>query len=144
MYSTSVFFSIQHSITDTDRHEYLIRNWTVRKPGEPDILPTPSTHVQKVLELIPSVVQTVDKDKRLPLHYAAGSATASYDVIMDVFKVCKHAASIRDPTTGLFPFQLAASSNNVEAAHGLLLANPNLVSSGINIHVRKRKRSSSA
>jgi len=135
---------LQYSIVDPDPRRILIPNWTVRKPNEPDILPTPSLHFQMVLELIPSVVQTKDKDERLPLHYAAASPTASYDVIMEVFKAYKQAASIRDPTTGLFPFQLAASNGNVEAAHGLLLANPNLVSSGIYIHDRKRKRSSSA
>ncbi len=129
---------LQYSITDYDTW---IRNWTARKPNGPGILPTPSLHFQKVLKLIPSVVQTQDKDKRLPLHYAAGAATASYEVIMNVFKAYKHAASIRDPTTGLFPFQLAAINNNVEAAHSLLLANPNLVYSGINVHDRKRKRS---
>ncbi len=135
---------LQYSIVDPDPRRILIPNWTVRKPNEPDILPAPSLHFQMVLELIPSVVQTKDKDARLPLHYAAASPTASYNVIMEVFKAYKQAASIRDPTTGLFPFQLAASNGNVEAAHGLLLANPNLVSSGINIHDRKRKRSSSA
>ena len=100
---------LQYSITSADT---LIHNWTVRKPNEPDILPTPSIHVQKVLEIIPGVVQTMDKDKRLPLHYAAASPTASYEVIMDVFKAYKHAASIRDPITGLFPSQLAASNDN--------------------------------
>ncbi len=134
---------LQYSIIGHDWHRNLIHNWTVRKPNEPAILPTPSLHFQKVLELAPSVVQSMDKDKRLPLHYAAASAIASYDVIMDVFKAYKHAASIRDPMTGLFPFQLAASNGNVEAAHNLLLANPNLVSSGIHVHDRKRKRSSS-
>ena len=59
---------LQYSITDAGTS---INNWTVRKSNEPDILPTPSLHVQKVLELIPGVVHTVDKDKRLPLHYAA-------------------------------------------------------------------------
>jgi hypothetical protein len=96
------------------------------------------------LELCPSIVQTVDKDKRLPLHYAAGSATASFDVIMEVLNACEGAASIRDPMTGLFPFQLAASNGNYKASYTLLLANPNLVSSGIKVSDRKRKRSSSA
>ncbi len=136
---------LQYSIIDTNQRRHLTRDWTERKPNEPDILPTPSIHVHMILKIFPHVVYTVDKDERLPLHYAAGSATASYEVIMEVFKAYKDAASIRDPTTGLFPFQLAASNNNVEAAHSLLLANPNLVSSGINIHDsdRKRKRSSS-
>eukprot|EP00986_Skeletonema_menzelii_P006158 scaffold2330_cov136-Skeletonema_menzelii.AAC.9 len=129
---------LQYSITNRDSS---IRDWTVRKSGEPNILPTPSLHVQKVLELYPRIVQTVDKDKRLPLHYAAASATASFDVTMEVFKAYKHAASIRDPVTGLFPFQLAASNGNIEAAFRLHLANPNLVSSGIKVGDRKRKRS---
>eukprot|EP00984_Skeletonema_dohrnii_P014955 scaffold6403_cov128-Skeletonema_dohrnii-CCMP3373.AAC.6 len=132
---------LQYSITDVDTS---ISSWTVRKPEEPDVLPTPSLHVKKVFELYPNVVQTVDKDKRLPLHYAADSSTASFEVVMEVFKAYKDAASIRDPMTGLFPFQLAASNDNVESSFSLLLANPNIVSSGINVSDRKRKRSSSA
>ena len=117
---------LQYSITNTDSS---IDSWTVRKSGEPNILPTPSLHVQKILELYPSVVQTEDKDKRLPLHYATAYASASFDVTMEVFKAYEHAASIRDPATGLFPFQLAASNDNIEASFSLLLENPNLVSS---------------
>jgi len=132
---------LQYSITEVDT---LISSWTVKKPDEPDILPTPSLHVKKVFELYPNVVQTVDKDKRLPLHCAADSSTASFEVVMEVFKAYKDAASIRDPMTGLFPFQLAASNDNVESSFSLLLANPNLVSSGIKVSDRKRKRSSSA
>eukprot|EP00984_Skeletonema_dohrnii_P019249 scaffold9166_cov123-Skeletonema_dohrnii-CCMP3373.AAC.3 len=132
---------LQYSITAVDTS---ISSWTVRKPDEPDILPTPSLHVKKVFELYPNVVQTVDKDKRLPLHYAADSSTASFEVVMEVFKAYKDAASMRDPMTGLFPFQLAASNDNVDSSFSLLLANPNLVSSGIKVSDRKRKRSSSA
>eukprot|EP00985_Skeletonema_marinoi_P002535 scaffold1048_cov135-Skeletonema_marinoi.AAC.6 len=131
---------LQYSITGRDTS---IRSWTVRKRNVRDILPTRSLHVQKVLELCPDIVQTVDKDKRLPLHYAAASATASFDVIMEVFNACEDAASIRDPMRGLFPFQLAASNGNYKASYSLLLANPNLVSSGIKVSDRKRKRSSS-
>ncbi|KAK1741058.1 hypothetical protein QTG54_008310 [Skeletonema marinoi] len=131
---------VQYSITDVDTS---ISSWTVRKPDESDILPTPSLHVKKVIELCPGIVQTVDKDKRLPLHYAADASTASFEVVMEVFKAYKHAASIRDPMTGLFPFQLAASNGNYKASYSLLLANPNLVSSGIKVSDRKRKRSSS-
>jgi DNA/RNA endonuclease G (NUC1) len=118
----------------------------VKKPNEPNIPPTPSLHVQKVLELCPGIVQTVDKDKRLPLHYAAASATASFDVFITIFEANKDAASIRDPVTGLFPFQLAACHHNYAASFSLLLANPNLVSSAVtgasDVSDRKRKRSS--
>ena len=129
---------LQYSIVSPDA----ISNWTVRTPNEPNILPTPSLHVKKVLEFYPNIVQMVDKDNRLPLHYATASSTASFEVIMEVFKAYKHAASIRD----LFPFQLAASSGNEKASFSLLLANPNLVSSattgGSDVSDRKRKRSS--
>ena len=104
-------------------------------------------HVQKVLELCPSVAQMVDKDKRLPLHHAAASSVqsynASFEVVMRVFNAYKPAASIRDPITKLYPFQLAASNRNYKASFSLLLENPNLVSSAINGtkgRGRKRKR----
>jgi len=136
---------LQYSITD---HDTSIHSWTVKKPNEPIIPPTPSLYVQKVLELCPGIVQTVDKEKRLPLHYAAASATASFDVFMTIFEANKDAASIRDPATGLFPFQLAASNGNYAASFSLLLANPNIVSSAVDdddapdVSDRKRKRSS--
>eukprot|EP00984_Skeletonema_dohrnii_P014959 scaffold6403_cov128-Skeletonema_dohrnii-CCMP3373.AAC.10 len=110
-------------------------------------------HVQKVLELCPSVAQMVDKDKRLPLHHAATSSVqsynASFEVVMRVFNAYKPAASIRDPITKLYPFQLAASNRNYKASFSLLLENPNLVSSAINGtkgrgRKRKRMRKSSA
>mmetsp|Transcript_35287 Transcript_35287/g.72082 ORF Transcript_35287/g.72082 Transcript_35287/m.72082 type:complete len:734 (+) Transcript_35287:666-2867(+) len=104
-------------------------------------------HVQKVLELCPSVARIVDKDKRLPLHHAAASSVqsfnASFEVVMKVFNAYKPAASIRDPITKLYPFQLAASNRNYKASFSLLLENPNLVSSAINGtkgRGRKRKR----
>jgi len=104
-------------------------------------------HVQKVLELCPSVARIVDKDKRLPLHHAVASSVqsynASFEVVMKVFNAYKPAASIRDPITKLYPFQLAASNRNYKASFSLLLENPNLVSSAINGtkgRGRKRKR----
>ena len=138
---------VQYSITGSDTS---VSSWTVKKANEPTILilPTPSLHVQKVLELCPGIVQAVDKDKRLPLHYAAASANASFEVFMKIFEANKDAASIRDPATGLFPFQLAASNGNYAASFSLLLANPNIVSSAVDdddapdVSDRKRKRSS--
>ena len=132
---------VQYSITEQDTSLYF---WTVRKPNEEPIPPTPSLHIQKVIELCPNIVQMMDNDKRLPIHYAAASASVSIEVIMEVLKANNDAASVRDPVTGMFPFQLAASCNNVEASFNLLLANPNLVSGGIKVGDRKRKRSSDA
>jgi hypothetical protein len=129
---------LQYSITSEHTTMY---QWTTYSPGEPSVPPTPPLHVQKVLELYPSVVHTVDNDGRLPLHYATASSTASVEVIMEVFGKYKGGASIPDPMTGLFPFQLAAASDNVEASFSLLLANPCLVSTGIGVNDKKRKRS---
>jgi hypothetical protein len=120
--------------------------WTVRKHNEPDILPVPSLHVQKVFELCPNVFQMVDSRKRLPLHCAVASGSTSFEVVMEVFTAYKHAASIRDPVTGLFPFQLAASTGNYKASYSLLLENPSLVATApvVNVSDRKRKRSTPA
>ena len=79
--------------------------------------------------------------KRLPLHYATAASNASFEVVMEVFEAYKDGASISDPVTGLFPFQLAASNDNVEASFSLLLANPNLVFGGNKVSEKKRKRS---
>ena len=129
---------LQYSITSEHTTMY---QWTTYSPGEPSVPPTPPLHVQKVLELYPNVVHTVDNDGRLPIHYAAASSTASVEVIMEVLGKNKDAASIADPMTRLFPFQLAAASDNVEASFSLLLANPCLVSTGIKSNDKKRKRS---
>lgn len=129
---------LQYSITSEHTTMY---QWTTYSPGEPSVPPTPPLHVQNVLELYPNVVHTVDNDGRLPLHYATASPTASMEVIMEVFGKNKEAASIADPMTRLFPFQLAAASDNVEASFSLLLANPCLVSTGIEVNDKKRKRS---
>jgi hypothetical protein len=129
---------LQYSITSEHTTMY---QWTTYSPGEPSVPPTPPLHVQKVLDLYPGVVHTVDNDGRSPLHYATASSTASVEVIMEVFSKHKEAASIPDPTTRLFPFQLAAASDNVEASFSLLLANPCLVSTGIEVNDKKRKRS---
>ena len=129
---------LQYSITSEHTTMY---QWTTYSPGEPSVPPTPPLHVQKVLDLYPSVVHTVDNDGRLPLHYATASSTASVEVIMEVFGKYKDGASIPDPMTGLFPFQLAAASDNVEASFSLLLENPCLVSTGIEVNDKKRKRS---
>jgi hypothetical protein len=131
---------LQYSIVSPDA----VSNWTVRTPNEPNILPTPSLHVKKVLELYPNIVQMVDKDNRLPLHYATTSNTVSFEVITEVFEASKQAASIREPISGLFPFQLAASIGNHKASFSLLLANPSLVSTGIKDNDRKRKRNTSS
>ena len=131
---------LQYSVTDQDT---LIRNWTIKETNHEPIPPAPSLHIQKVLELCPNIVQMVDKDRRLPIHYATASATASFEVIMEVLKANNGAAAVRDPVTGIFPFQLAASSNNVEASFKLLLTNPN-ISGGIIVGNGKRKRSSDA
>jgi len=130
---------IQYSITAVYTS---ISDWTVRNNvNDPQILPTPSFHVQKILAIYPNVVRTGDKVKRLPLHYATAASNASFEVVMEVFEAYKDGASISDPVTGLFPFQLAASNDNVEASFSLLLANPNLVFGGNKVSEKKRKRS---
>mmetsp|Transcript_7002 Transcript_7002/g.10756 ORF Transcript_7002/g.10756 Transcript_7002/m.10756 type:complete len:276 (-) Transcript_7002:51-878(-) len=130
---------IQYSITAVHTR---INCWTVRNSvNDPQILPTPSLHVQKILAIYPNVVRTGDKVKRLPLHYATAASNAAFEVVMEVFEAYKDGASISDPVTGLFPFQLAASNDNVEASFSLLLANPNLVFGGSKVIEKKRKRS---
>ena len=108
-------------------------------------------HIQKLLELCPSVARMADKDMRLPLHHAAASATRchTFEAVTKVFNAYKPAATMRDPITKLYPFQLAASNHNYKASFSLLLENPNLVASAINVpksrgRKRKRKQKSSA
>jgi hypothetical protein len=84
-----------------------------------------------------------DGDKRLTLHHASDSNTASYENVMDVFEANPKAASVRDPVTNLYPFMLAGMHGNTDAAFTLLLSNPTLVVVGNQAKVdsRKRKRS---
>ena len=64
---------------------------------------------------------------------------------MDMLEANPEAASVSDPVSGLFPFQLAASNGNIGASFSLLLADPTLVLTGIQLgdtteETRKRKR----
>ena len=104
----------------------------------------PSLHVRKILKDHPDLVRRIDSDGRITLHYAVGSSSTSYEAIMDVFEAFPQGASITDPVTGLSPFMLAASNNNIAASHSLLLANPSLVIGGVDVGGgKKRKRSQS-
>ena len=59
------------------------------------------------------------------------SCNAPHDSVVELFEANPRGASVRDPVSGLFPFMLAASNDNVAASYNLLLANPSLVISGI-------------
>jgi hypothetical protein len=103
----------------------------------------PSLHLRRILIEFPDLPILEDGDKRLTLHHASDSNTASYENVMDVFEANPKAASVRDPVTNLYPFMLAGMHGNTDAAFTLLLANPTLVIDGNQAKVdsRKRKRS---
>ena len=125
----------------------------------------PSLHIQRLLKDYPNLPRMMDDDRRITLHYAAASSSASSlnqrtpcDTVKHILKAYPEGASIRDPVTRLYPFMLAANTqatgayhrslDNVSASFSLLLANPSLVMSGIQEEVdtgdsRKRKRSAS-
>jgi len=96
------------------------------------------------LQAVPALAKK-KLEGRLSLHYAAASSTASFDTVMDILEANPEAASVSDPVSGLFPFQLAASNGNIGASFSLLLADPTLVLTGIQLgdtteETRKRKR----
>jgi len=99
-----------------------------------------------MLERVPILASKVDGAGRLSLHYASASSTASFDAVVDILKANPEAASVSDPVSGLFPFQLAAANNDdIGASFSLLLADPTLVLSGIQVdttttETKKRKR----
>lgn len=109
----------------------------------------PFLHIIKVLETCPDLVSVADEQDRVTLHYAAGSRTAPYRTIENIFQTDQKSASLRDPTTGLYPFMAAGSNDNISASFELLRANPNLVAGGIHASIdngendKKRKRNSS-
>ena len=76
----------------------------------------PSSHVRKVLEAYPDMAQRTDKDGRLTLHHAVGSSSVPFEAVMDIFKANPKSASVRDPVSGLYPFMLAASNDNIAAS----------------------------
>ena len=103
-----------------------------------------SIHIRKALQALPTLAKK-KLEGRPPLHYAAASNTASFDTVMDILEANPEAASVSDPVSGLFPFQLAASNGNIGASFSLLLADPTLVLTGIQLgdtteETRKRKR----
>ena len=128
-------------------HNSIARIWAWSSLVQPIIngnqtLP-PSLHLRRILIEFPDLPILEDGDKRLTLHHASDSNTASYENVMDVFEANPKAASVRDPVTNLYPFMLAASADNTNAAFTLLIANPTLVIGGNQAKVdgRKRKRS---
>ena len=88
-----------------------------------------------MLEECPGVVFQRDSEKRLPLHHAIASSTASFETVTDIFNAHPKAASLRDPVTRLYPFMLASHMTDVSGSLSLLLANPNLVIGGDEVHV---------
>ena len=128
-------------------HNSIARIWAWSSLVQPIIngnqtLP-PSLHLRRILIEFPDLPILEDGDKRLTLHHASDSNTASYENVMDVFEANPKAASVRDPVTNLYPFMLAGMHGNTDAAFTLLLANPTLVIVGNQAKVdsRKRKRS---
>ena len=128
-------------------HNSIARIWAWSSLVQPIIngnqtLP-PSLHLRRILVEFPDLPILEDGDKRLTLHHASDSNTASYENVMDVFEANPKAASVRDPVTNLYPFMLAGMHGNTDAAFTLLLANPTLVIVGNQAKVgsRKRKRS---
>jgi hypothetical protein len=128
-------------------HNSIARIWAWSSLVQPIIngnqtLP-PSLHLRRILIEFPDLPILEDGDKRLTLHHASDSNTASYENVMDVFEANPKAASVRDPVTNLYPFMLAGMHGNTDAAFTLLLANPTLVIDGNQAKVdsRKRKRS---
>ena len=128
-------------------HNSIARIWAWSSLVQPIIngnqtLP-PSLHLRRILIEFPDLPILEDGDKRLTLHHASDSNTASYENVMDVFEANPKAASVRDPVTNLYPFMLAGMHGNTDAAFTLLLSNPTLVIVGNQAKVdsRKRKRS---
>mmetsp|Transcript_37971 Transcript_37971/g.66565 ORF Transcript_37971/g.66565 Transcript_37971/m.66565 type:complete len:637 (-) Transcript_37971:76-1986(-) len=105
----------------------------------------PSSHVRKFLEAYPDMVKKTDGDGRLTLHHAVDSTSAPFEAVMDVFEANPKSVSVRDPVSGLYPFMLAASNDNIAASFSLLLADPSLVLGGTQVDTvdsnKKRKRS---
>jgi hypothetical protein len=105
----------------------------------------PSLHLRLIFAEYPDLPILEDGDKRLTLHHASDSNTASCEAVMDVFEANPKAASVRDPVTSLYPFMLAGMHGNSDAAFKLLLVNPSLVIGDTQtVDTRKRKRRLSA
>ena len=128
-------------------HNSIARIWAWSSLVQPIIngnqtLP-PSLHLRRILIEFPDLPILEDGDKRLTLHHASDSNTASYENVMDVFEANPKAASVRDPVTNLYPFMLAGMHGNTDAAFTLLLSNPTLVIvwNQAKVDSRKRKRS---
>ena len=107
-----------------------------------------SIHVRRVLDDYPDTAQKMDSKGRFTLHHACANTSTSFETVMNVLEANPKGVSVRDPVSGLYPFMLAASKDNVAASFSLLLANPSLVLGGtIQVDAvdakKKRKRSPS-
>jgi hypothetical protein len=115
------------------------------KENDSDV--SPCMHIQMCFDKNPNLSSSVDAVGRLPLHHAVASSNEVPCETLE-FIAAKYpvAATTRDPVSGLFPFMMAGSVGNVEAAFKLLLEDPGLVTGAlvndiVEENSKKRKRS---
>lgn len=116
------------SIEDIDSQSLLVD--MLNKLFVQQSMPQARQRVKAMLDANPNLAHLTDEDGRLPLHYVAANGPL-YETVTCILQANPKAASVRDPVTGLYPFMLSGINKNTTATLDLLLANPNLVMSGI-------------
>ena len=79
----------------------------------------------------PDGAQALDKDFKLPLHWAIETGKQWNEGVQTLVKAAPLALATRDGQHHMYPFMMAAMNGNVGLTFKLLMANPMIVQSGI-------------
>mmetsp|Transcript_4072 Transcript_4072/g.6375 ORF Transcript_4072/g.6375 Transcript_4072/m.6375 type:complete len:600 (-) Transcript_4072:395-2194(-) len=83
------------------------------------------------VEAYPEGAQSLDKDFKLPLHWAIETRKKWNEGVESLVKAAPLSLSTRDMSHRLYPFMIAAMINDLNLTFQLLIANPMMVQSGI-------------
>jgi ankyrin repeat protein len=84
-----------------------------------------------LVEAYPGAARAMDKDLRLPLHWAIETDKQWNEGIQSLVKAAPLALSTRDGLYHMYPFMLAGVAGNLDLTFELLLGNPMVVLSGV-------------
>lgn len=64
--------------------------------------------MKQITNLYPQAAAKLSDDGKFPLHIAISSGHSWIPGVQAIYRAYPHAGRVRDPETGLFPFQLSA------------------------------------
>lgn len=86
----------------------------------------------------PEAARVLDNDLRLPLHLAIQTDKQWDEGVRSIVNAAPLALATRDPDNHLYPFMMAAMCDNLNLTLELLLSNPMMVQSGLDVYDTSR------